>query len=114
MRYGIVGSREFTDYSIVQKVLDEHNIYIVEIVSGGARGADSLAARYAEENAIVLVEFLPDYDKYGKKAPFVRNKLIVDNSDIIIAFWNGISRGTKHSIDYATSKKKKVIIVPVD
>lgn len=113
MRYGVVGSREFTDYSILKDILDNHRIYILEIVSGGARGADSLAARYAQEHSIKLTEFLPDYKKYGKKAPFVRNKLIVQNSDLILAFWNGFSTGTKHSMDYAKSLNKQVIIISI-
>lgn len=109
MNYGVIGSRTFFDYSLLKEVLDKH--YISRIVSGGAKGADSLAARYASEEDILLLEFLPDYNKYGKKAPFVRNKLIVDASDVIIAFWDGKSNGTKNSLDYAKHKKIKSIII---
>lgn len=93
----------------MKKVLDKH--YISQIVSGGAIGADTLAARYAQENSLPLVEFFPCYTKYGKKAPFVRNKQIVQSSDIIIAFWDMKSTGTAHSLNYAKQLKKKSIVV---
>jgi len=109
MRYGVIGSRSFLDFNLLKTVLDKH--FISQIISGGARGADSLAARYAKDNNISLIEYLPDYTKYKKKAPFIRNKLIVSNSDVMIAFWDGISTGTKHSLDYAKSKKIKSIII---
>jgi len=57
------------------------------------------------------LEILPDYAKYGKSAPLIRNKEIVDKSDLIIAFWNGESKGTKYSIDYAKTKQKKICII---
>ena len=109
MRYGIIGSRSFLNYDLLKSVLVRHNIS--QIISGGAIGADSLAATFSKENDIPLVEYLPDYKKYGKKAPFVRNKLIVNSSDIIIAFWDLTSTGTKHSLDYAKSKKIRSIVV---
>lgn len=93
---------------MMKTVLDQH--FISMIVSGGARGADSLAEKYANENKINTDICLPDYNKYGRKAPFIRNKQIVNGSDVIIAFWDGKSKGTKHSIDYAKSKGKKVIV----
>lgn len=109
LRYGIIGSRTFFDYDLLKNVLQKH--YISQIVSGGARGADSLAIRYAIEASIPYIEFIPDYKKYRKKAPFVRNKLIVNASDIIIAFWDGKSTGTKHSLDYAKKLAIKSIVI---
>lgn len=74
------------------------------IVSGGARGADTLAKEYAVRNNILLIEFLPEYDRYGRRAPLMRNIQIVDNCDFLLAFWNGTSRGTKFTIDYAVKR----------
>lgn len=110
MIYGIVGSRTFFDYFTLENVLDKH--IISKIVSGGSKGADSLASRYALERGIQLLEYLPNYNKYGVKAPFIRNKLIVRDAEIIIAFWDLKSGGTKHSLDYAKKLKKKCIIIP--
>jgi predicted Rossmann fold nucleotide-binding protein DprA/Smf involved in DNA uptake len=102
-RIGIVGSRDFTDYSFMKvEFLKRYNPETIEcIYSGGAKGADSLARQLAHELNIEIVEILPDWDKYGKSAGYIRNKVIVGSSDEVLAFWDGISKGTKHSIDIA-------------
>ena len=105
MRVAIIGSRNLQVK--IEKFLPEN---ISLIVSGGAKGIDTLAEEYANENSIAKKIFLPDYKKYGKSAPLIRNKLIVDNSDIVIAFWDGVSRGTKFTIDYAKKQSKKVTV----
>lgn len=83
---------------------------ISEIVSGGAIGIDTNAKNFAIENNIKLVEFLPNYKLHGKKAPLERNTQIVQYSDVIYAFWDGRSRGTKDSIDKARILGKKVFV----
>ena len=60
-----------------------------------------------------LVEYLPDYERYGRGAPLVRNKLIVENCDSVLAFWDGQSRGTKFTLDYAKELGKPVKIVKI-
>jgi len=72
-----------------------------EIISGGAKGIDTLAEKYADENNIPKLIIKPEYEKYGKSAPLRRNKTIVENSDILVAIWDGSSNGTKFAIDYA-------------
>lgn len=106
----IVGSREFNDYRLLSDTLARVNSSIDQIVSGGARGADSLARRYAEEHGIPLVEHLPDWDRFGKSAGFRRNKLIVQEADALLAFWDGKSRGTQHSINLARQQKLPLYI----
>lgn len=110
MRLAVVGSRGFNDYEYLKATLGKISDDIDCIISGGARGADSLAARYSREKGIALQEYLPEYDKYGRGAPIVRNRLIVDDCDTLIAFWDGKSRGTRDSIDYARKRGKRVII----
>ena len=107
MKIAIVGSRNVCVSDIGRYVSNAE-----EIVSGGAAGVDCCAAEYAKENGIRLTEFLPQYERYGRAAPIVRNKEIVDYSDQIIAFWNGSSKGTLSVIKYAqkTGKPCKVII----
>ena len=91
-----------------------HLKYIPDtIVSGGAIGADTYAKEFAIKHNLKLIEFLPDYEKYGRKAPLVRNKLIVENCDCLIAFWDGKSRGTKYTLDYATKLGKPTKIVQI-
>ena len=109
MRIAIIGSRTFTDKRLFKSVLEEYNP--TKIISGGAKGADSLASKWASEHSIPLTEFLPDYKRYGRAAPIRRNDLIVDAADLVIAFWDGKSRGTKYTIDYARKLVKEVRIV---
>jgi len=106
LKLGVIGSRTFHEYNYLKKMLSWFEIKI--IISGGAKGADSLARKYALEQGIVLKEFPAEWDKYGKSAGYRRNVDIVEASDEIIAFWDKISRGTKHSIDIATEKGKPI------
>ena len=106
MKLAVVGSRNFDDYEFLKKILNYHPC--TQIISGGARGADSLAKRYATEHGIPIKEFMPDWDVYGKSAGYIRNEKIVDTSDELVAFWNGISRGTKHSLTLAENAGKPV------
>ena len=101
MKVAVVGSR-----SIFTVDLDEYISYGDEIVSGGAVGVDSCAAEYAKKNGLKLTVFLPQYELYGRAAPIVRNKKIVDYADKIVVFWDGSSKGTLSVIKYAEKKKK--------
>lgn len=106
--YGIVGSRGFRDYTFMKETLKWFKFKA--IVSGGANGADSLAERFAKENKIQIEVIKPEWDRLGKSAAFIRNEQIVRKSDEIIAFWDGISRGTKNTIDKAEQLGKPVHI----
>lgn len=109
MKVAIIGSRTIT----IKNIEDYIPKNTTEIISGGAKGVDSCARLFAESNNIIYTEFLPDYKKYGRAAPIVRNRLIVDSADIIIAFWDGTSKGTKSVIDYCNKAGKKVQIYNV-
>ena len=95
MKVAVIGSRGLT-VNDLGKYLPENT---TEIISGGAYGIDTCAREYALANGIKLTEFLPEYDKYGKNAPLKRNITIIENADIVLAFWDGESRGTKFVID---------------
>lgn len=112
MKISIIGSRTFNDYDFLKKsVLESIDINDVdEIVSGGARGADKLGELFAGEFNKSTNIFLPDWDKYGKRAGFIRNADIIKNSDFVFAFWDGESKGTLDSINTAKKLKKKIII----
>lgn len=99
MVIGIVGGRDFDDYSLLTTTMNEYVDKVHLIVSGGAKGADSLGERWAKENNKKTLIFKPEWDKYGKSAGFIRNQEIVKNSDFVLAFWDGKSKGTKSSID---------------
>jgi NAD(P)H-hydrate repair Nnr-like enzyme with NAD(P)H-hydrate epimerase domain len=111
----VVGSRGFEDYPLLKRVMDsqhEHSPFSV-VVSGGAKGADSLAARWAREKGLQVNIILPLWDKHGKAAGMIRNQEIVDASERMVAFWDGESRGTADSIKKAVKARKVVLIVPV-
>ena len=95
MKVAVIGSRGLT-VTDLGKYLPENT---TEIISGGAKGVDSSAREYALSHGIKLTEFLPDYDKYGRNAPLKRNITIIENADVVLAFWDGESRGTKFVID---------------
>lgn len=115
MRLAVVGSRTFDDYEKAWAWL-RHVLRGRErsstIVSGGAKGADAMGERYAEMNKMDFKLFPADWDGLGKRAGFIRNLQIVEDSDMILAFWDGKSKGTKHTIDMAIEAGKPVIIVP--
>ena len=106
MKIAIVGSR-----SIMIDNLGDYIDNVTEIVSGGANGVDKCAANYARARGIKLTEFFPEYDKYGKAAPIVRNKKIVDYADKVIVFWDGKSGGSLSVIKYAEKIGKPCRIV---
>lgn len=106
MKVAVIGSRNIK-VDDLGKYLPED---ISEIVSGGAKGVDSSAREYAELNGLKLTEFLPDYEKYGQRAPLRRNDQIIDYADMVLAFWDGKSRGTAYVIRNCEKKNKKVDI----
>lgn len=99
MKVAVIGSRRLS----VKKLGDYLPDGVTEIVSGGAGGIDADAEEFAIANGLKLTLFLPEYQKYRRNAPLVRNKQLIEYSDIVIAFWDGESRGTKHVIE--TCKK---------
>ncbi len=106
MKIAVIGSRSITVSDIGRYISDGD-----EIVSGGASGVDSCAAEYAKANGIKLTVFPPQYERYGRAAPIVRNKEIVNYADKIIAFWNGSSKGTLSVIKYAEKVGKPCKII---
>lgn len=115
MKIAVVGSRNFIYKKFVMAKLIaiisglEHYDDVL-IVSGGAQGVDSWAEEIALRFKIPKIIFKPDWNKYGKRAGFIRNELIINEADKVIAFWDGESKGTKHSIDLAIKAKKHVDI----
>ena len=100
MRVAVVGSRSITDYQLVSNILDFYEI--THIVSGGAKGVDTLAEKYAKKHKLNTTIYRPDYKKYGRSAALVRNKEIVLDSELVIAIWDGISTGTEYTIKLAS------------
>ena len=123
LRIIIAGSRDFNDYELLKKsaieIIAKKTMLpdLTRIISGGARGADTLGERFANEMGLEISRFIPDWDGLGKRAGYVRNaemaKFAVedDNYGVLIAFWDGQSRGTKHMIDLAKRYGLEVHVV---
>ena len=113
MKVIIAGSRNFNDYNLLKTSCDNllTQFTNIEIVSGTARGADKLGERYAREKGYDIKEFPANWDKHGKSAGYIRNDEMAQYADMLIAFWDGTSKGTKHMIDLANKRSLKVEIV---
>ena len=100
----IAGGRNFTDYNKLCQVCDEFlkDQNNIEIVSGAYKGADLLGERYAAERNHPIKQFPADWRRYGKSAGYKRNAEMASYADMLIAFWDGESKGTKHMIELAT------------
>ena len=111
MKIAIVGSRNL----MINNLGDYLPKDTCEIVSGGARGIDTCARLYALMNGIKLTEFLPEYDKYGRGAACrqKRNLQIINYADEVLAFWDGVSRGTKFVIENCYKLGKKITVVRI-
>lgn len=110
MKLLVVGSRSIKNYNIVKENLDPIKENITEIISGGARGIDELAERYARENDIPIKIFKPDWS-IGARAGYLRNKKMWLYCDEGIAFWDGVSKGTQHSFGLSNELGKKITII---
>ena len=134
MKVIVAGSRQIMDYQLVSAVisntLSKHNIQITEVVSGCAGGVDTLGEQWAVEHGIKVEPFPAEWDdltvpnalirtnKYGKeynaRAGFQRNDSMAQYADVLIAIWDGKSRGTKHMIDAARSRNLAVYVYRTD
>ncbi len=104
MKTAVIGSRGLLVDNL-EKYLPQDT---TEIISGGAKGIDTCAREYAISHNIKLTEFLPEYEKYGRSAPLKRNITIIENADIVLAFWDGKSNGTRFVIDNCKKMRKEV------
>ena len=107
MKVIIAGSRECTNYEYVRnKLLELFTFpYVTEVVSGTARGVDLMGEEWAKEEGIVIKKFPADWNQHGRGSGYMRNKEMAEYSDVLVAFWDGYSKGTKHMIDLALEQK---------
>ena len=107
MKVAVIGSRGITVDNLEDYLPED----VTEIVTGGAKGVDTCAEEYALAHNIKLTKFLPEYSKYRKSAPLKRNIQIIEYSDLVLAFWDGSSRGTKYVIDNCNKLDTTVKII---
>ena len=107
MKLLVVGSRSIEKIDLSQYISKD----VDAIISGGAKGIDSLAEQYADLHRISKYIIRPRYDLYGRAAPLKRNDQMVDLADAILVIWDGSSKGTQHTLKYARSKNKPITLV---
>lgn len=113
MKLAIIGSRTFDNYDFLTEILEPHKSKVTLVISGAAKGADSLGEKWAIQNKIETLIFPANWKKYGKRAGFIRNEDIIKNCDYVIAFWDGKSKGTAHSISLCKKLNKLYEIIYV-
>lgn len=107
----VAGTRTFNDYDNLKEILKAgYDIENLEIVSGGARGADKLGERFAHEHDLPLKIFPADWNRYGKPAGMIRNKQMAEYADVAVVFWDGRSKGTANMIKQMCTLGKNVKI----
>lgn len=109
MKLLIIGSRTIDNIDISPYIPQDVSL----IISGGASGVDTLAERYADKYKISKLIMYPQYDLYKRGAPLKRNEKMIEVADEVLAFWDGKSKGTKYSIDFATKQGKSINIVNI-
>lgn len=110
MRTIIAGSRTITDIMYLRLAMQKCGWTPSLVISGTARGVDTLGEQWAEENNIPVARFPAAWSVYGKRAGYIRNEQMADNADALVALWDNVSRGTQHMIGIARSKKLRVFI----
>lgn len=108
----VVGSREYADDLGPEQVIGElaRSAPHVTVISGGARGVDRRAAAAARQHGLKVREYPADWNLHGKRAGYVRNEEMVKAADMVIAFWDGQSPGTRLTIDLAQRHKKTLLL----
>lgn len=112
MKTIIAGSRNNVTYDEVLQAMMEcpWTFEITEVVSGKARGVDTMGEQWAKENNIPIKEFPADWKKFGKKAGYIRNTEMADYADALICVWDGASKGSSHMINIAKEKGLRVFV----
>ena len=110
MKTIIAGGRDLLDYQIVLDAVQKSGYNISQVISGGAKGTDSLGERYANENDISLVIYPVDWKTHGVAAGPIRNRQMAEVADSLIACWDGQSSGTKNMIQQAKTRGLKVYV----
>jgi len=115
----IAGCRDFDDYSVVEKeMMNFIGKFIgkveIEIISGGATGADALGERFAKEHNLPLRIVKADWKNLGRSAGPARNEKMAHMAGTLVAFWDGKSRGTKNMIENAKKLGLRVKVVLIE
>lgn len=111
----IAGSRGYTDYAqlcgVVDEAISDWGLNSPVIVSGGARGADSLGERYAKEAGLEMIQFKAKWGELGRAAGIARNMDMAWYSTHVLVFWDGSSPGSRHMMGFAKESRLRTKMV---
>ena len=107
MKLLVVGSRSIRSFDLAPHISAATDT----IISGGAKGIDTLAEEYADRHNLSKYIIRPRYDLYGRGAPLIRNREMVDMADEILVVWDGRSKGASHTIAYAKQLQKPLLVI---
>lgn len=110
MRTIVAGSRSVTDQSVVDAAILACDWTPTVIISGTARGVDTLGENWARANSVPVERFPANWNLHGKRAGYLRNQQMADNAEALVAVWDGQTRGTLHMITIARVAGLKVYI----
>ena len=110
MKLLVVGSRGMTEFDLSRYIPED----VDTIISGGAQGIDTLAEQYADAHRLSKYIIRPRYDLYGRVAPIKRNELMTEMADAVLIIWDGQSKGTQHTLNYARKMNKSITLVKVN
>ena len=110
MKVLVAGSRSIRNFDLSSYIPSDADL----IISGGAEGIDTIAEQYADRHRISKLILRPRYDLYGRAAPIKRNESMVDLADTVLVIWDGISKGSNHTVAYAQRKNKPLQVIRVD
>lgn len=109
MKLLIAGSRSIDTFDLSPYITEKPEL----IITGGAMGIDRLAEEYADQHRLSKLILRPQYNRYGKAAPIKRNEQMVDLADRVLVIWDGMSKGSQRTIQYAKQKEKIIEIITV-
>ena len=107
MKLMVAGSRSIDKFDLEKHIPKE----VTMIITGGARGIDALAEKYADKKHLSKLILRPQYEIYGRYAPLKRNEQMIELCDMALVIWDGKSKGTDYTINYANKMGKKVILI---
>ncbi len=114
MKVIIAGSRGVSSYEAIKAAVKESGFQVTEVVSGGARGVDTLGEKFALDNNIAIRRFPANWAQFGPRAGYMRNSEMAEYGEALIAVWDGQSPGTEMMIDLARLKRLPIHVKIVD
>lgn len=117
MKLAIIGSRDIKERALVENIISQVYVKsknkIDEIITGGAKGVDKIAEDFAKKRGIKCTIILPNYKRYQRSAPIIRNNQILQECNGVLVIWDGKSKGTEYTINKAKREEKKIFVVKI-